>query len=93
MNKCHSCGTEWDEVGRLMDRARCDSCDAPLHCCLNCKLYAPYAHNHCESPTTELAPDVEAMNHCPEFIFRDSSHTGGQSEADKSKSEWDNLFG
>ena len=70
MRICYSCGAELPERQRVPFKELCPKCDAFLHCCRNCRLYAPTAHNHCLSSTTEHVPDVERGNYCEEFEFR-----------------------
>ena len=67
MGTCHQCGAVITEAVRFRDT--CPSCQAYLHCCLNCRLYSPGAHNHCLSPTTEYVGDVAGANFCEEFEF------------------------
>jgi len=66
---------------RVPFKELCPTCEAFLHCCCNCRLYSPDAHNHCLSPTTEFVPDVERGNYCDEFHFRE------QEEPEPSKAD------
>ena len=65
MPTCPKCGAAVE--GPIGFRGVCPSCHAYLHCCVNCRLYSPSAHNHCLSSTTEYVRDVEAGNFCDEF--------------------------
>jgi hypothetical protein len=88
MGTCHQCGTTiTDAVGF---RDTCPQCRAYLHCCLNCRLYSPAAHNHCLSPTTEFVGDVGGANFCEEFDFvaRKKADAG-----EGAKKRFDELFG
>jgi hypothetical protein len=86
---CHSCGAPiTDAVGC---RAVCPRCNAYLHCCLNCRLYSPSAHNHCLSSTTEYVRDASAGNFCDEFELQTSKPASQQ--APSAKSKFDQLFG
>ena len=88
MGTCHQCGTAiTDAVGF---RAVCPSCNAYLHCCVNCRLYSPSASNHCLSNTTEPVRDVEAANFCEEFEFVARAKASKQ---DTLRSKFDKLFG
>jgi hypothetical protein len=88
MGTCHKCGTTvTDAVGF---RATCPSCQAYLHCCLNCRLYSASAPNHCLSRTTEYVRDVEVGNFCEEFEFTTRKPAQGQASP---KSKFDKLFG
>jgi hypothetical protein len=89
MAQCHQCGAAIEEPIRVRDV--CPSCHAYLHCCLNCKLYSPGAHNHCLSPTTEHVGDAAAGNFCDEFeLAKVKRQIGAPPEA---KSRFDKLFG
>jgi len=70
MRICYNCGARLQERERVPFKELCPKCDAFLHCCRNCRLYAPDAPNHCRSSTTEHVPDVERGNYCDEFEFR-----------------------
>jgi len=70
MRICYNCGAELPPRERVPFKELCPKCDAFLHCCRNCRLYAPDAHNHCLSTTTEAVPDTERGNFCDEFEFR-----------------------
>ena len=72
MRKCFQCGAEIASRERVPFKELCPKCDAFLHCCRNCRLYSPDAHNHCLSSTTEPVPDVERGNYCDEFAFRET---------------------
>jgi hypothetical protein len=65
MPTCPRCGAKVESA--IGFHAVCDACHAYLHCCVNCRLYSPHAHNHCLSSTTEYVRDVEAGNFCEEF--------------------------
>ena len=88
MGTCHQCGAVITEAVRFRDT--CPNCQAYLHCCLNCRLYSPGAHNHCLSPTTEYVGDVAGANFCEEFEFT------ARKKADEgagAKRRFDQLFG
>jgi len=71
MRTCYNCGAELRLRERVPFKELCPKCDAFLHCCRNCRLYAPNAPNHCLSRTTEFVPGVESGNYCDEFEFRE----------------------
>jgi hypothetical protein len=85
---CHSCGTAITEAVRCRDV--CAKCGAYLHCCLNCRLYSPSAHNHCLSPTTEYVRDAAGGNFCDEFELQTAKPS---TQAPSAKSRFDQLFG
>jgi hypothetical protein len=69
MRVCYKCGAELSARSRVPFKELCPRCDAFLHCCRNCRLYDPNAHNHCRSSTTEYVADPERGNFCDEFDF------------------------
>ncbi len=71
MRACYKCGAEIAARERVPFKELCPKCEAFLHCCRNCRLYDPHAHNHCMSRTTEFVADVERGNFCDEFEFRE----------------------
>jgi hypothetical protein len=86
---CHHCGAVID--GPVGFRAACPSCQSYLHCCLNCRLYSPAAHNHCLSPTTDFVRDVAEANFCEEFD--PAVKKPGPDPRAAAKSKFDQLFG
>jgi len=65
-----------------------------LHCCLNCRFYAPGRPNDCMSPTVEPVRDKERANFCGEFEFaedRGQEKDGGSGQ--DARKTWDDLFG
>ena len=92
MNVCHKCGAEWDGEGKPPFHEECPQCQAFLHCCLNCRLHDPSAHNQCRSSTTEPVVYKDRDNYCEEFDFiegeRQTDDRSGQA-----KSDWEHLFG
>jgi len=72
----------------------CAECGVDLHCCLNCKHYAPNKPNECMSPTVERVLDKEKANFCDEFDFaEDRAPAKDDGKRHASKDAWDNLFG
>lgn len=65
---CWKCGALLPDTERKISfRALCDSCGFGLHCCKNCRNYAPGRPNDCAVPGTEYVADREANNFCEEF--------------------------
>jgi len=91
MRCCHKCSAEWTGEKKPAFRALCPKCSADIHCCLNCRLYDPGAHNKCRSRTTEMVADREKANFCDEFDFADSAGQR-QTGAPGSKPRWDSLW-
>lgn len=68
---CWKCANQISEVpAKVGFRATCPFCSADLHCCSNCRFYAPGKPNDCAVPGTEPIRDREAANFCEEFQSR-----------------------
>lgn len=67
---CHHCGHDIGPVARVGRRDACLHCRADLHCCLNCSVFAPTAHNQCREPQAERQVDKTVGNFCEHFSFR-----------------------
>lgn len=95
MKLCHKCGEAWVSEQRFPGRTEtCAECGYDLHCCLNCKLYAPGKPNECMSPTVERVLDKEKANFCDEFDFaEDRAPESREGKTRKSRDEWNKLFG
>jgi hypothetical protein len=94
MKACYNCGTPWQGEARLLFKVVCEKCSAWMHCCRNCKLYDPHAHNKCRSPSTDWVGDPEKQNYCGEFIFADrKEETTTQDEQEEARRKLDDLFG
>ena len=87
---CWKCGALLYNVDRKISfRAICDHCGSSLHCCKNCKHYAPGRPNDCAVPGTEYIPDREANNFCEEFDLLGKPPTPPPRN---SKKAFDDLF-
>lgn len=88
--KCWTCGTILSNLERKISfRAECTQCGAALHCCLNCKNYAPGKPNDCSIPGTEYVRDRSANNFCEEFVFLGK---GPSSKPENAPRKFDDLF-
>lgn len=66
--ECWKCGAALpSEERKISFRAYCDTCQAALHCCRNCKYYAIGRPNDCAIPGTDYVADRTANNFCEEF--------------------------
>lgn len=89
---CWSCGHAMPDpqFGKLSFRAVCDKCGMGLHCCLNCKYYAPGRPNDCAVPGTDFIADRAANNFCEEFSILGK---GPVPKDPNVKKRFDDLFG
>ena len=92
MKACHKCGAEWKGEGQPPFHETCANCGAFLHCCLNCRLHDPYAHNQCRSSTTEPVAYRDRDNFCEEFRFFEGERQADD-RSDQAKQAWNKLFG
>lgn len=87
---CWVCGESLPLPDRKISfRAVCDRCGAALHCCKNCKNYAPGRPNDCAIPGTEYVPDREANNFCEEFSLLGKPPASPPTDK---KKKFDDLF-
>jgi hypothetical protein len=96
MKSCHACGTEWTDKVSPGFSAECPKCAAYLHCCLNCKFYAPGAHHDCREPQAEHVREKDGRNTCEFFLFADRGPGGADDERRRSaaaREKLDRLFG
>jgi hypothetical protein len=72
---CHACKKELS-IGRNVGRKEtCPSCDADLHCCLNCSFFDSHTSKQCREPVAELVNEKSRTNYCDFFAFADSRST------------------
>ena len=89
---CHSCKSELKFEGPISRAEVCPSCDADVHCCLNCLNYDPSAHNRCREPHSEWVSDREKGNYCDLFLPNKSLAGGTSKPADDIRRSFDSLF-
>jgi hypothetical protein len=93
MKVCHRCEKELDATDRAERSATCPHCASYLHCCLNCSLYDPYAHNQCREPQSEYVADREKANFCDFFTFKESEPNGKkEQQAANARKACEELF-
>jgi len=90
---CRRCGAEWEGERKPPFRAVCESCQAYLHSCVNCRFHDVHAHNKCREPRSEVVSDRETGNFCEYFEFRQSAPGGTGDNGDDARKKWDDLFG
>ena len=89
---CHSCKSEIKFEGPISRTEVCPSCDADVHCCLNCLNYDPSAHNRCREPQAELVSDREKGNFCDFFLPNKAAVSGTAKPADEGRRSFESLF-
>ncbi len=93
---CHQCGELWDEKRSPGFREDCLACNVPLHCCKNCRFYAPQSYEWCGEPQArdEKPRDPEEANRCDYFVFGQSKERDAAAERErKAKEGLAKLFG
>ena len=92
---CHRCGAPWDAVKRQPGiKEVCESCNAYLHCCKNCRFYDTSAHNSCRVPNTDWVNDKDKANFCDEFEFHDGPQRATEGHGtDQARDALEGLFG
>ncbi|HUI25220.1 MAG TPA: hypothetical protein VL403_03975 [Candidatus Kryptonia bacterium] len=89
---CHHCGTDIGRIERVGRRDACLQCGADLHCCRNCRFYAPGHHNDCLEPQAERQVDKLAGNFCDYFSFRSGGSPAGKPAGGDARAKLDSLF-
>jgi hypothetical protein len=90
---CFRCGQPYAASERILRVATCASCDADLHCCLNCRHHDRSAHNECNEPQAEWVRDRERANHCDYFEpRRGPSASTGSTAAKDARVRFEDLF-
>ena len=89
---CHSCKSELKFEGPITRAEVCPSCDADVHCCLNCSNYDPSAHNRCREPQAEWVSDREKGNFCDLFLPNKAANAGIIKPADDIRRSFESLF-
>ena len=88
---CWHCNNELVFEVKMGHRDNCPHCASDLHCCKNCQLYDPGAHNSCREPTSDYVPDKEKFNFCGWFKFIVGPREGA-GKVDEAKAKLDALF-
>ncbi len=92
---CWNCGQNVADVPLPLSRHEyCPACAEALHCCRQCRLFAPDRADQCLEERAEHPTDRTAANFCDYFQLRDtlpdSTHDGGGGDA---RASLDALFG
>ena len=90
--RCHHCGFEIKIDGKVSRQAVCPECSAYLHCCLNCRFYAPDAYHQCRETQAEWVNDKAGANFCDYFEPAASDRSQKQSKAEEARKKLDQLF-
>lgn len=94
---CWKCGKEITLEEPIAQTAECDVCHADLHCCKNCKYYAPGSHYDCHETIEEIVVDKEESNFCDNFevkrIFSNGKGGASTDKASEARKAFENLFG
>lgn len=92
---CWKCGKPIDTTETIYRDSLCPECGADLHCCRNCRYYAPGAHYDCHETVQEPVADKEEANFCDSFSPASdfSVDNGGNDEAKKARDAFNSLFG
>src|SRR5262245_37851680 len=92
---CWKCGGSLADYTLPLRRLEeCRKCGAELHVCKLCEWYNVTVAKHCREPIAEEVKDKERANFCDYFKPRaDAYSTVATTEADRSKSQLDALFG
>lgn len=67
---CYRCGAPLEFVERVFRKDTCPSCDADVHCCLNCSEHDESAPDQCREPQIEKVAIKDRSNFCEYFNLR-----------------------
>ena len=91
---CWQCGTSLAALSLPLRRQdTCKSCGAELHACRLCEFYDTSVAKSCREPVAEEVRDKTRANFCDYFKPRPHAFRAASAEADRAKSELENLFG
>ena len=89
---CHHCGLEIRTESKIGRQETCPECGSYLHCCLNCRFYAPAVYHQCRETEAEWISDKKSANFCDYFEPRESTAPGKPSKAEDARKKLDQLF-
>lgn len=89
---CWNCGDTLEYESFPGRSEECESCDADVRCCMNCKHYDRSASNQCREPIAEFVSDKEHSNFCDQFTFREGAGATKSSDAEDARAKLEALF-
>jgi len=94
---CWKCGKEITLEEPISRISECEICHADLHCCKNCRYYAPGSHYDCHETVDEIVVDKEKANFCDSFklkrLFSGEKTNSSCDKASEAKKAFESLFG
>ena len=72
--------------------ATCPVCGTDVHCCKNCRFYAPGAHCDCHETVDEPVYDKERANFCDAFSLQTEFSGSGTNSFRNSVADARKLF-
>jgi hypothetical protein len=92
--RCFSCDAEVDlAAGERVGFADCcESCDADLHVCRNCRFHDPSAYNECRESNAERVRERDRANRCEYFAPGGREAAGSAPSGVAARSALDDLF-
>lgn len=92
MPACHACGAAIPPAERIGRREACERCGAELHCCMNCRHYAPGMHNDCVETQAERVVDKDRANFCDYFSLAGGRPAGEADPGAAARARLEALF-
>lgn len=85
------------QIENIAFKDECSICKSDLHCCKNCKFYAPGFHYDCHEDIDELVKDKEKANFCDSFVVKRIFDSQGndlsfEEKNQKAKDSFNSLF-
>lgn len=86
MTDCWKCGKQLTDLPKKLPfRETCPFCGSYLHCCKNCKFFAPGQPNQCLILGTDPISDRESLNYCEEFHLKEGKFVQTKKPEDVAK--------
>ena len=94
---CFNCGNSVKLVAeKIMHADTCPRGQADLHCCRNCRLFDPAAHNECREPIAEWQRTKNKRNYCNYFEPKETvdltRKPADKMSGNKARKKWGQLF-
>ena len=90
--RCFACGlaTQLASGERVGFRDTCESCEADLHVCRNCRHHDPSAYNECRESSAERVGASDRARRCD--YFSPASGKSADEGAAQTRDALENLF-
>ncbi len=92
MQRCFNCQKAMELKEGITEASLCPHCQKPVHCCFNCRFYAPGARFDCLQPLQEPVRFKNQAQACPAFAIRVIEIQKKAGQQTKAMNKLDDLF-